>query len=92
MEARILEDQSIELCRDYELGETIRCPSHMTTKDTDTLEKHDFAFVKRWDGSYSYAILAYRTYESMVFVMDDTGATKRIGIKKWSNFVRLVAR
>ena len=38
MEARILEDHFTGFRRDYELGETIRCPSHMATEEIDTLK------------------------------------------------------
>jgi len=29
--------------------------------DIDSLKRHDFAFVKRSDGTYTYAILAFRS-------------------------------
>ena len=92
METRILEEQPTGISRDYELGETVRCPSHMTAEDTDTLEKHDFAFVRRSDGSYSYAIIAERSEDCMVFLMNYTGATKRISKKHWEKVVRSVSR
>jgi len=97
---------------DYSLGETIRTPSHMTIEPTSEqairavtlLKTHDFAFVKRSDGSYSFAILAYRstrplkgakdtsdTEECMNFVMSDNGATKTVRERHWSEFVRLVS-
>lgn len=97
---------------DYSLGETIRTPSHMTIEPTSeqairavtSLKTHDFAFVKRSDGSYSFAILAYRstkplkgaedtsaTEECMNFVMSDNGATKTIRERHLSEFVRLVS-
>jgi len=61
---------------DYKLGQVARSPSHLllppstSTKTNQkqnyinqiaTLLKHDFAFVKRSNGLFSYAILAYRT-------------------------------
>ena len=57
----------------------------------NTLSKHDFAWVKRSDGTYTYTILANRTTgqqegydgingstnkEVMVFVIDESGSTK----------------
>ena len=56
---------------DYSLGDTARKPSHMIMKSSpelayqavNSLQKHDFAFIKRSDGSYSYAILAFRSLE-----------------------------
>jgi len=57
--------------RDYELGETLRHSSHMVVesnskkslRSVESLRKHDFAFVKRSDKSFSYAILAFRSLE-----------------------------
>jgi len=106
------EEQHKGFRRDYSIGETIRSSSHMIIEPTSeqaiqavsSLNKHDFAFVKRSDGSYSYAILAYRsmepikgikdansnnTEECMVFVMSDAGSTKMIRKHHWSKFVRL---
>eukprot|EP00584_Thalassiosira_punctigera_P000525 CAMPEP_0172527054 /NCGR_PEP_ID=MMETSP1067-20121228/1837_1 /TAXON_ID=265564 ORGANISM="Thalassiosira punctigera, Strain Tpunct2005C2" /NCGR_SAMPLE_ID=MMETSP1067 /ASSEMBLY_ACC=CAM_ASM_000444 /LENGTH=200 /DNA_ID=CAMNT_0013310713 /DNA_START=131 /DNA_END=733 /DNA_ORIENTATION=+ len=55
--------------QDYNLGETLRNTSHMiveprpelASRAADSLKKHDCAFIRRSDGSYSYAILAYRS-------------------------------
>jgi len=90
--AELLEEQHGEFSRDYELAEYVRCPSHMTAEDTDTLEMHDFAFVRRSNGSYSYAIIAERSEECMVFVMNYSGATKIISKKHWGKLVRPVSR
>jgi len=92
MQSRILEDQPTGFRRDYELGETVRCQTHMSTGDTSSLENHDFAFVKRSDGSYSYAILAERSEEFMLFAMNASGATKKISKKHWSSLLCLVSR
>jgi len=99
--------------QDYLLGETTRSHSHMiiepisgrSLQAINSLQKHDFAFVKRSDGSYSYAILAYRSSEPikgranknsaiaeeecMIFVMNGIGNTKTIRQRYWSEFVRL---
>ena len=93
------EDQCKGFREHYDLGDAIRSPSHMinepiseqATKAVDVLRKHDFAFVKRSDGSYSYAILAYRSEESMTFVMNGSGSTKMISKRHWSKLIRLVA-
>ena len=79
--------------RDYSIGEIIRSSSHMiipqtseqAIQSTSTLNKHDYAFIKRSDGSYSYAILAYRSMEPikgtnnseecMVFVLEAVAVT-----------------
>jgi hypothetical protein len=98
--------------KDYSLGETARSPSHMiiepistgTTHEVSSLSKHDHAFVKRSDGSFSYAIVAYRCLkpfksdgrnsvtmeECIVFVVSSDGSTKLIR-KSMGDCVRLVA-
>merc|ERR1712194_977812 len=95
-----------------ELGDALRAHSHMIHQPTDSqafhavssLEDYDFAFVKRSDGSFSYAILAYRStelirtghgkamVECMNFVMSVDGATKKIAQGNWSKCVRLPAK
>ena len=70
----------------------------------DSLNTHDFAFVKRSDGSYSFAILAYRSMEPtkradgdaamgkyMNFVICDSGSTKMVRMSHWSKSIRLVS-
>mmetsp|Transcript_626 Transcript_626/g.1052 ORF Transcript_626/g.1052 Transcript_626/m.1052 type:complete len:212 (-) Transcript_626:401-1036(-) len=61
--------------RDYSLGVTARCLSHMIIDRTatpeqvfqsiDELKALDFAFIKNSEGLYSYAILACRTLEPL---------------------------
>lgn len=91
--------------RDYFLGDLAKCPSHMMAiPDNDPqgalhqvsqLKQHDFAFIKRADGSWTYAILAHRYVskgeECMMFVLTEEGSTKTIKKKQWANFVRIVA-
>ena len=69
-----------------------------------SLKTNDYAFVKRSDGSFSYAILAYRCMvpfrksaknkimmeECMVFVVSSAGSTKMVR-KSQSGSVRLVS-
>ena len=98
--------------KDYTLGETARSPSHMIIEPTSTgtthavssLSKHDRAFVKRPDGSFSYATVAYRCMkpsksdgrnsvtmeECIVFVVSSDGSTKLIR-NSMNDCVRLVA-
>ena len=98
------EQQNMGFRKDYSLGETTRSRCHMIIEPTSvvsSLKKHDFAFVKRSDGSYSYAILACRlmepikgtnnTEECMTFVMSDVGATKIVRKSNWSEYIRLVS-
>lgn len=90
--------------RDYALGQTVRIPSHMVVEPTPeraalaagALRKHDFAFVRRSNGSFSYAILAERSVdrqgrERMTFVMDGMGSTKTVRRGHWGGSVRAVS-
>jgi hypothetical protein len=97
--------------KDYRLGDFLRTPSHTMIEPTDgqacraasSLEEYDFAFVKRSDGSFSYAIVAYRSTElvqrgnkksieeCMTFVMNDAGSTKKVCRRNWGKYVRLVS-
>jgi len=97
---------------DYSLGKTLHSVSHMiieptpeqATQAVDSLKTHDFAFVKRSNGSYSFAILAYRSMEPtkradedaamgecMNFVIGDSGSTKMVRRSHWSRLIRLVS-
>jgi len=98
----------------YSLGETVRCPSHMIIEADDvaarnaalTLKNYEFAFVKRSDRQWTYAILAYRSFENvykgkphkpkdmqdcMTFVVNCHGALKTIEEKRWGQYIRLVS-
>lgn len=93
---------------DYTLGEAARSTSHMIIEScpekalhrASQLKNHDFAFVKRMDGSWTYAILAFRSFvdgdsalsedECMMFVMNEEGSTKTIKKRQWAEFVRCV--
>ena len=89
---------------DYILWDTVRSPSHMIVEDcseaalhkASQLKLHDFAFIKRSDGSWTYAILACRNTsevnneECMMFVMNETGSIKYIKKRKWASFIRCV--
>mmetsp|Transcript_26798 Transcript_26798/g.50782 ORF Transcript_26798/g.50782 Transcript_26798/m.50782 type:complete len:277 (-) Transcript_26798:9-839(-) len=112
--ARVEEQHENGFRGDYTIGETLRSSSHMSIEATSeqaiqaigSLDEHDFAFIKRSDGSYSYAILARRSMEPikgadnndtaksmeecMTFVMSEAGATKMVRRRNWSNSVRLV--
>ena len=87
--------------KDYILGQALRTPKHMiiencpqaATEKVSQLKKYDFAFIKRSDGSWTYAILAYRSEEDecMMFVMDERGSTKVFTKKQWAKWVCCVA-
>eukprot|EP00956_Cyclotella_meneghiniana_P035872 scaffold118851_cov54-Cyclotella_meneghiniana.AAC.3 len=61
------------------------------------LKNGDFAFVKRSNGSWTYAMLAHRSRgssyeeEQMVFVLDEKGSSKVIDEKDWARFIRCLA-
>jgi negative regulator of sigma E activity len=93
--------------QDYHLGDLAQCPSHMmiepcpqaALEKASQLRNYDFAFIKRSNESWTYAILAHRhlanfdsSEEHMVFVMNKRGSTKIIKKKHWASYVRCVAR
>ena len=83
---------------DYALGEKARSSSHMMSaicpQSVYQLKNYDFAFVKRSNGSWTYAILAYRSRgssyeeEHMMFVLDEEGSSKVIVEKDWARYIR----
>ena len=88
----------------YVLGDSPQCLSHMIIETcpqaaferVSRLNVHDFAFVKRTNGSWSYAILASRyvdtnNEEHMVFVLNGIGATKIFKRSQWASCVCCVA-
>jgi hypothetical protein len=95
---------------DYYLGDLVTSASHMIIESTperatqavDVLQTHDFAWIKRSNGLYTFAILANRSSngstttadsddeEYMYFVLDDCGATKMVYKNNWSKVIRLV--
>ena len=81
--------------RDYLIGEALRSPSHMSPRSSSgaiaSLNKHDFAFVKRSDGSFSYGIVARRIDESLFFVISGVGHTKLVEKRHWRTCIRLVS-
>lgn len=86
---------------DYALGEAARSLSHMVAVPTlqkaneavSRLSTHDYAFVRRSDGRFSYAILAFYSNdgEEMSFVLSKAGRTKTIKRNQWGQSVRLVS-
>ena len=88
---------------DYALGDVLRSPYHMIIEPTveraiasvGLLKPHDFAFLKRSDGSYTYAVLASRSWddngeELLTFVVSGDGATKTAREGRWPECVRPV--
>lgn len=100
--------------RDYSLGDILRCSSHMignystpeqAFQSINSLKNRDFAFVREFDGTFTYAILACRSLEPpldaqnsletleecMVFVLCDKGSTIKLRKNEWVHTIRLVA-
>lgn len=88
---------------DYMLGDPARSIRHMKIEDTrqsafdevSKLKTYDFAFVKRSDESWTYAICAARFQEDgkecMLFVLNKGGATKHLNMQQWADSIRVVA-
>ena len=56
----------------------------------ESLRLHDFVFLHRTDGSWTYAIVADRRPDSILFVVDTKGNTKSLSKKRWMNSIRFV--
>lgn len=98
---------------DYSLGDIVQCPSHMVDHSTseqaynaiNSLKAHDFAFIKKPSGPYTYGILACRTLEppvdiincpesleeSMVFAICGGGSKVKLKKNQWVDRIRLVS-
>lgn len=94
----------------YVLGETVRSASDMSIEQcpqkaaemASYLKNYDFAFIKRSNGSWTYAILVCRVFltsgnnqknsreEGMLFVVSDKGCIKMIRKPYWAEFIRVV--
>lgn len=88
----------------YELGDHVKGDDHMVIPKTateaiqnaSTLNTFDFAFVLRSDDSWTYAIVAEKSFHKdlglvLRFVLDKKGTTKTIRRKYWEKGVRLVS-
>eukprot|EP00956_Cyclotella_meneghiniana_P024146 scaffold48140_cov68-Cyclotella_meneghiniana.AAC.10 len=88
----------------YAIGDVAQSSTHMVIEtcvraaliNVCKLKTHDFAFVKRSDGSWTYAILAgyckdTNNEDIMVFVTNKKGGSKAIKIRDWAKLVRPVA-
>lgn len=65
-------------------------PESVALRRISCLKMHDFAFVRRSDQSWTYAILSDRTKEHMRFVTDGKGSTKTLAKRNWLGSIRLV--
>ena len=87
----------------YVLGDSLRCSSHIINdacpqaalERVSRLNHRDFAFVKRSNGSWSYAMLASHfvgmyNEEHMMFVLNELGSTKILKMSQWASCVLCV--
>ena len=85
---------------DYKLGDVARSSSHMirfesyeeANRRISMLKTHDFAFVKRSSGAWTYGILAVKSCDgsdedSMMFVLNYQGANKTIERRQWADCI-----
>ena len=65
---------------------------HSRTSDViiSSLQKHDFAFILRSDKRWTYAIVADRQVDRIVFVVHTMGRTKVLSRRSWSDSIRPV--
>ena len=59
-------------------------------EEMNSLRIHDFAFILRSDGRWTYAIIAERQENTIRFVVDNHGDTKTLSRKYWLTSIRLV--
>jgi hypothetical protein len=65
-------------------------------KMANSLQTHDFAFVLRSNGEWTYAIVAHRglidtsSEDVLLVVVDDMGSTKKMTKKYWATCIRMV--
>ena len=82
----------------YNLGDEVKEDYHMTAANEallDSLKALDFAFVLRSNGTWTYSVVAERSYHKdlglvLRFVLDKKGTTKTLKRKYWERGVRTV--
>ena len=68
-------------------------PRAPDASQVESLQTHDFAFVLRRNGQWTYAILAGRREGgALLFVVDSIGSVKRISRTRWAKLVRTVKK
>lgn len=66
----------------------IETSKYLTLEKVKSLRTHDFAFVQRSDGRWTYAIVAERQIDFILFVVDAKGNTKKLKRECWASAVR----
>lgn len=80
------------------LDMTIEPNMYKALKKANFLLAHDFAFVLRSNGQWTYAMVAHRgpigtsdgEEDALLFVLDMKGSTKKLSRKHWSSCIRMV--
>jgi len=78
-----------------DIGDTANTPQEMIQAspklaEIERLQIHDFAFIRRSNGMWTYAIIANQDEYHILFVADTKGSIKKLLRKHWADFVRLV--
>jgi hypothetical protein len=63
---------------------------HIDCTKIESLQMHNFAFILRSDGEWTYSIIAHRQDGCMLFVVDTEGSFKIVLRKHWPTRIRLV--
>eukprot|EP00984_Skeletonema_dohrnii_P020767 scaffold10201_cov91-Skeletonema_dohrnii-CCMP3373.AAC.2 len=97
--AVVSEEKSNQFLPDYDLGMAARSRHDMKEEDPDKamegisrLKKLDFAFVRRSNKQWTYSIICDRTEDSIRFVIDEVGRTKKIGRDRWLKNIRRIQK
>lgn len=95
--AVVTEKESNQIHPDYDLGMTARSRHDMKKEDPDEamegisrLKALDFAFVRRSNDQWTYSIISDRTDDSIRFVVDEVGRTKRFRRDAWVKNIRRI--
>ena len=61
-----------------------------SVEQIDSLKAHNFAFIRRSGGGWTYAIVSDRHDDFIRFVVDGRGSTKVLSRRSWPKLIRLV--
>lgn len=64
--------------------------THHLPDEINSLRVHDFVFIQRSDGRWTYAIIAERKEDTIRLVVDTKGCTKSLTKRNWQSSIRLV--
>jgi len=97
--AVVSDEKSNQFLPDYDLGMAARSRHDMKEEDPDKamegisrLKKLDFTFVRRSNKQWTYSIICDRTEDSIRFVIDEVGRTKKISRDRWLKNIRRIQK